>query len=244
MNARRCTKCGETKPVKEFYADARRADGCRPHCKMCMRSAQRVRPASKRTAAQRADYRRRRGQVRAPYLSMAEIRSRAAEKRSKIARQQREAVIRAPRLTRGSREWYAVATESEVAAYRVLAREYFRSKYPSIKSDEVERVARYKRLHRERCVQWGSTRIRRIAQQSVRSISADELADLKRDTQVCAYCGDPFTRSERTIDHVVPVCRGGAHTLDNIVVACRACNESKGIKSLEDWRKSNASTSR
>ena len=203
-----------------------------------------MRPASKRTPAQRADYRRRRGEVHAAYLSMTEIRSRAAEKRSKIEAQRRAAVTRAPRLTRGSREWYAVATDGEVAAYRALAREYFRSKYPAIKNDEVERVARYKRLHRERCAQWGSTRIRRIAQQSMRPLSTDELIELKRDAHVCAYCGDPFMQSERTIDHVVPVCHGGAHTLDNIVVACRACNESKGIKSLEDWRKSIAFTSR
>jgi 5-methylcytosine-specific restriction endonuclease McrA len=47
----------------------------------------------------------------------------------------------------------------------------------------------------------------------------------------CAYCGDAAT--ER--DHVVPLVRGGSHTLDNLVPACGPCNRSKGDKLLSEW---------
>jgi 5-methylcytosine-specific restriction endonuclease McrA len=47
----------------------------------------------------------------------------------------------------------------------------------------------------------------------------------------CYYCGEhfdarhPFERGARmTIDHKVPISRGGGHVADNIVVACRKCN--------------------
>jgi 5-methylcytosine-specific restriction endonuclease McrA len=36
----------------------------------------------------------------------------------------------------------------------------------------------------------------------------------------------PF--AESTIDHIVPVSKGGKDTLDNMAVACYACNQAKG----------------
>lgn len=45
----------------------------------------------------------------------------------------------------------------------------------------------------------------------------------KRDRHRCAWCGAPGS----TIDHLVPVSRGGQSRLDNCVVACRACNHSR-----------------
>jgi hypothetical protein len=55
----------------------------------------------------------------------------------------------------------------------------------------------------------------------------------ERDGNVCAYCGAPGATH---IDHVVPVSAGGSYEDSNLVVACRACNLSKGTKSLEEWR--------
>lgn len=44
----------------------------------------------------------------------------------------------------------------------------------------------------------------------------------------CAYCMQPFARL--TMDHVVPLARGGEHEPDNVVPACRTCNLRKHIK--------------
>ena len=55
-----------------------------------------------------------------------------------------------------------------------------------------------------------------------------------RDHYTCQYCG---TKSkELTIDHVVPRHRGGKHTWENLVSACRGCNHRKGGKTLEESR--------
>ncbi len=45
----------------------------------------------------------------------------------------------------------------------------------------------------------------------------------------CAYCGSSSRALTR--DHVIPVSKGGTHTKDNIVPACRSCNSSKGAQS-------------
>ena len=44
------------------------------------------------------------------------------------------------------------------------------------------------------------------------------------------YCG---SRTELTIDHVLPVSKGGELSWSNCVTACRACNAKKGNKTLQ-----------
>ena len=51
-----------------------------------------------------------------------------------------------------------------------------------------------------------------------------------RDGQVCVYCGSSAT----SIDHVVPRSRGGTHTWDNVVAACRPCNSRKENRSAKE----------
>jgi 5-methylcytosine-specific restriction endonuclease McrA len=44
-----------------------------------------------------------------------------------------------------------------------------------------------------------------------------------RDDWSCQYCG----RAAENLDHVVPRSRGGAHSWENVVAACRRCNSRK-----------------
>ena len=44
---------------------------------------------------------------------------------------------------------------------------------------------------------------------------------------ICHYCGKRCGRGELTMDHVVPLSRGGRSTRGNIVPACKACNSAK-----------------
>ena len=60
----------------------------------------------------------------------------------------------------------------------------------------------------------------------------DEAAIYERDGYACVYCG---SGEDLTLDHIVPLAHGGMHCEDNLVVACRSCNSSKGATSLEDW---------
>jgi len=45
-----------------------------------------------------------------------------------------------------------------------------------------------------------------------------------RDAYKCQYCG---TNIELTIDHIIPVSRGGKNTFENCVAACKPCNNKK-----------------
>jgi 5-methylcytosine-specific restriction endonuclease McrA len=48
-----------------------------------------------------------------------------------------------------------------------------------------------------------------------------------RDDNRCAYCGRLLKRGELTVDHVIPVSRGGGSTWGNTVTACAPCNQRK-----------------
>jgi 5-methylcytosine-specific restriction endonuclease McrA len=49
-----------------------------------------------------------------------------------------------------------------------------------------------------------------------------------RDSNHCQYCGKRFSTSELSLDHVVPTCRGGETSWENLVCACVKCNVRKG----------------
>ncbi len=44
---------------------------------------------------------------------------------------------------------------------------------------------------------------------------------------VCHYCGLSFSPEELTMDHIVPVARGGRSVKGNVVPCCKACNNRK-----------------
>jgi 5-methylcytosine-specific restriction endonuclease McrA len=62
------------------------------------------------------------------------------------------------------------------------------------------------------------------------SVPLSRRAVFTRDAQTCVYCGGSAT----SIDHVVPRSRGGTHTWDNVVAACRRCNHTKADRSLAE----------
>ncbi|MDK3256712.1 HNH endonuclease [Blastococcus capsensis] len=66
------------------------------------------------------------------------------------------------------------------------------------------------------------------------SVPLSRRAVFTRDGQTCVYCGGSAT----SIDHVVPRSRGGTHTWDNVVAACRRCNHTKADRSLAElgWK--------
>ena len=55
-----------------------------------------------------------------------------------------------------------------------------------------------------------------------------------RDVQTCLYCGKQFDRCELTRDHVQPISRGGRDIWENVVTACRRCNQYKGNRLLDE----------
>lgn len=54
------------------------------------------------------------------------------------------------------------------------------------------------------------------------------------ETGICYYCGRKFLPEELTMDHVVPLSRGGKSTKGNVVPCCRGCNAEKHLLTPAD----------
>ncbi|MEM5799355.1 MAG: HNH endonuclease [Candidatus Aenigmatarchaeota archaeon] len=48
----------------------------------------------------------------------------------------------------------------------------------------------------------------------------------------CIYCG---SKKDLTIEHILPLCRSGPDTPENVIKVCKKCNSSKGEKRLYEW---------
>lgn len=89
--------------------------------------------------------------------------------------------------------------------------------------------------------------IRRARLANVESDSGVTVKQLRKDLgDGCCYCGVlmdfvPRKRGEgisprrATLEHVIPISRGGTHTFDNASLACHSCNTSKNNKPLLEW---------
>lgn len=57
----------------------------------------------------------------------------------------------------------------------------------------------------------------------------------KRSSGVCHYCGGKFKPAELTMDHLIPVARGGKSVQGNLVPACKECNSKKKYLLPMEW---------
>lgn len=71
-------------------------------------------------------------------------------------------------------------------------------------------------------------RLRRYVRIPYRPVPFCRKNILLRDSYRCQYCGALKSPDRLTIDHVVPISRGGADDWTNVVAACKACNHRKG----------------
>jgi 5-methylcytosine-specific restriction endonuclease McrA len=52
---------------------------------------------------------------------------------------------------------------------------------------------------------------------------------------ICHWCGKSFHPGELTMDHIVPVIRGGTSSRGNVVPSCKECNNRKKHLLPMEW---------
>jgi len=68
------------------------------------------------------------------------------------------------------------------------------------------------------------------------SHDAQDISELFAEQDgACEYCGLYMGR-DFTVDHVIPLSRGGSNGIENLVCACGTCNSSKGARTGDEFR--------
>jgi len=57
----------------------------------------------------------------------------------------------------------------------------------------------------------------------------------KRSDGICHYCKNTFEPKELTMDHVIPIARGGKSEKFNLVPCCKTCNTQKKQMLPSEW---------
>ncbi len=68
-----------------------------------------------------------------------------------------------------------------------------------------------------------------------RELRATQWWKRKRSSGLCHYCGQKFKPTELTMDHLVPIARGGKSAQGNLVPACKECNNKKKYLLPTEW---------
>ena len=142
------------------------------------------------------------------------------------------------------RQWYLKNREKEIArcsAYNKANPHIPAASMQRVRAKDPEKAREYQREYKaanpQRIRIFDSTkRAKRRAQigATIHKVTPKQWGEIQaRYKHHCAYCLKPF--KTLTMDHVVPLARGGDHTVGNIVPACAKCNSAKHARHQLDF---------
>jgi 5-methylcytosine-specific restriction endonuclease McrA len=198
---KRCCYCKETKPLCEFNRNRSAKDGFGCECRLCLREKQ-----SEYRQANREELARKQREYYANHKEQAAAYGKAYRQThpEKVVEQNRKKRAANPELYRAhSRNQYY---RNKVRALEIRKR--YRDAHPEVSREAVRR--RRKRLKE----QFGITYVPRRLARLVLGVCGT----------LCLKCG---TSGPITIDHVIPISRGGTNDPSNLQPLCDSCNKKK-----------------
>jgi 5-methylcytosine-specific restriction endonuclease McrA len=200
---KRCTKCGEEKPLEDFKPDKRVKSGRTARCRKC------ISEYHKEWSAKNRD------KVRANYWNNREKRL-AAEK----ARREADPEKAREKSTR-NRELHGHKWAAAKKAWREKNLERAKAQIREWQEANPERMRELSRK---------SEAMRRARKLRLPYEEVDFGVVFERDAGVCGICGTQVDPEDWHLDHVVPLAAGGHHLYTNVQVSHPKCNMSKGAR--------------
>ena len=114
---------------------------------------------------------------------------------------------------------------------RAKLQEYQRNYNANNRDKERVKSAKYLAKNPEWNALKSQKRRARLANCETLAISKKDMRHIYK--QNCSFCK---TKEDITLDHIIPISRGGRHSIGNLQPLCRTCNSSKKDKTIMEWR--------
>ena len=217
-----CTECGQIKPLSAYHAAADGKYGVRANCKDCKRAKRLARRINnhEQVLVAEASYREANRQIingnkNKRYAMNPEHHREIARNNYNPDKQRRRSKI------------YRTENPEKIIEgnlrYRTNNKEKASADAKAWRAANPEKLANY-----------ANERRATLEANGVFAISKKELKKLYSAT-ICFYCKE--ATDEIQMDHVIPIKKGGRHSIGNLVSACRSCNQSKRDKTITQWNK-------
>lgn len=219
---KRCTQCGNEYPAttEYFHSDSSRFDGLHCYCKPCRKARARSHFLNNRDAILERNARAAWKENNPSKAKATRDQWQAANRERTNAQARDNSKKHQAKRTVYVREWRAKNAEH----YRAYERQY--------RDRNRERVLDNARHARQRDpLRYRAYILNRRAQELIGPgvTKGDIIAQHERQQGQCYWCSASVADSYH-VDHFIPLNRQGLHSPDNIVIACPACNTSKGDK--------------
>lgn len=119
---------------------------------------------------------------------------------------------------------YNEENREKINAYQ---REWARNNPEKVKANAAKHI----KLHPE--MNAAKSHLRRAREKNCKTflVTKKEIKHLYE--KPCNYCGKT---EEQTLDHCIPLARGGDHSIGNLQTLCKSCNSAKRHKTNMEWR--------
>jgi len=80
-------------------------------------------------------------------------------------------------------------------------------------------------------------RHKRRAKMKGSGIPSAVIVQMMDDSSECPYCKSCYDsgRKKKSLDHKIPISKGGEHVLENLLICCLSCNHKKRTRTAEQW---------
>lgn len=251
-----CPKCGEQKPLtKEFWLTAMTRSGKQLWkyyaCRKCVNIAKRE--SGREYVAQRRgtdEGRAAMKQARKKWKMSNPDKVNASHRRTTQLRAEREGMEYVPMAVRQAlayprqkarnaliafRQFIKDSSDEEVKCwYSATEKPWLNPRLTNAEKDKV-RHQFDNEYHIKRRLYYRDRKTQRRF--SIKAANDGTLSPqiIKQATH-CLYCGAAFSLTcKATLDHLIPIKKGGSHSAANVVVCCLTCNSRKGSRDYLDW---------
>lgn len=121
---------------------------------------------------------------------------------------------------------------ADKAKYREKNRERLRLEAVEYRQRAWDINKRWRTANREKIRLTSQRRRARIKASMIGKVTSRDI--IRMLSKPCVYCGS----KSQHIDHVIPLSRGGSHSLGNLAPACPECNHRKSTKLVIEWKAS------